>query len=444
MTDHMPPGWDNQVPPGPYGQPGYQPFGQPGMPGGQPGPPPYPRPGYGQGGYVPPGPGGWNAAPAPGGVPLRPLALGDILNGAVTLTRRNPAATFGLAAIVMTVYGVVSTIVERTYRARLATAQTGLQNGQSLTSQQAGHVFGSFLAALIPLVLVAVVLSLVLNAALTGMLSAVVGRGVLGRTTSLGEAWRMGRVGAVLAATVLLALLGVAVLVPVVIAVVVLALLHLTPVAVLLGVLGGIGCLVFEVLLVIRLSLTLPALVLERISPATAIKRSWQLSHGSFWRLFGIILLTWIIVGITADVLAIPFTIIGGIVGGGSGGLLGTAATTSVTALIIGAIGTVLAGTITRPVSAGVNVLLYVDLRMRREGLDLTLRGAAQNHSLAGDEFTAADIIMGFPLTTMRAFAGRDLSANPNIRAYLARVGARPAFQRAAKKGDPDLVPLLS
>ena len=32
----------------------------------------------------------------------------------------------------------------------------------------------------------------------------------------------------------------------------------------------------------------------------------------------------------------------------------------------------------------------------------------------------------------------------PNIRAYLARIGERPAFQRAAKKGDPDLVPLLS
>jgi hypothetical protein len=104
VTEQMPPGWENQVPPGPYGQPGYQPFGQPAPPG----PPPYPQPGYGQGGYgqggyVPPGQGGRNAAPAPGGVPLRPLALGDILNVAVTLARRNPAATFGLAAIVRTV-----------------------------------------------------------------------------------------------------------------------------------------------------------------------------------------------------------------------------------------------------------------------------------------------------------------------------------------------------
>ena len=61
----------------------------------------------------------------------------------------------------------------------------------------------------------------------------------------------------------------------------------------------------------------------------------------------------------------------------------------------------------------------------------------------AGDEFTAADIMMLFPLTTMRVFAPRDLAPYPNIRAYLARIGERPAYQRAAKKADPDLAPLL-
>ena len=62
---------------------------------------------------------------------------------------------------------------------------------------------------------------------------------------------------------------------------------------------------------------------------------------------------------------------------------------------------------------------------------------------LAGPDFTAADIMLAFPLTTMRMFAPRDLSPYPNIRAYLARLGARPAFQRAMSKADPDLaVPL--
>ena len=62
----------------------------------------------------------------------------------------------------------------------------------------------------------------------------------------------------------------------------------------------------------------------------------------------------------------------------------------------------------------------------------------------AGEAFTAADIMMLFPLTTGRVFIPRDLAPYPNIRAYLKRIGERPAFQRAAKKGDPDLTPLLS
>jgi glutathione S-transferase len=62
----------------------------------------------------------------------------------------------------------------------------------------------------------------------------------------------------------------------------------------------------------------------------------------------------------------------------------------------------------------------------------------------AGDDFTAADIIMGFPLTTMRAFAQHDLTPHPNIRAYLAKIGQRPAYQRAMAKGDPGMTPMLT
>jgi glutathione S-transferase len=62
---------------------------------------------------------------------------------------------------------------------------------------------------------------------------------------------------------------------------------------------------------------------------------------------------------------------------------------------------------------------------------------------LAGDAFTAADILTLFPLTTMRAFAPRDLTPYPNIRAYLLRLSQRPAFQRAMTKADPGFeVPL--
>src|SRR3984885_11885612 len=69
----------------PYGQqPGYgqQPYGQPGY-----GLPQYGGSPYGQ--WTPP-------APKPGVIPLRPLSVGEILDGAFTAVRRNPKATLGL------------------------------------------------------------------------------------------------------------------------------------------------------------------------------------------------------------------------------------------------------------------------------------------------------------------------------------------------------------
>jgi glutathione S-transferase len=63
---------------------------------------------------------------------------------------------------------------------------------------------------------------------------------------------------------------------------------------------------------------------------------------------------------------------------------------------------------------------------------------------LAGEALTAADIMSVFSLTTMRLFLPVDLAPCPHIRAYLRRIGERPAYRRAMAKGDPDLVPLLA
>ena len=63
---------------------------------------------------------------------------------------------------------------------------------------------------------------------------------------------------------------------------------------------------------------------------------------------------------------------------------------------------------------------------------------------LAGADFTAADIMTVFSLTTMRLFQPVDLEPYPNILAYLQRIGGRPAYRRAMAKGDPGLVPMLT
>jgi glutathione S-transferase len=69
----------------------------------------------------------------------------------------------------------------------------------------------------------------------------------------------------------------------------------------------------------------------------------------------------------------------------------------------------------------------------------------AQAAYLAGSELSAADIMTVFCLTTMRHFYPLDLAPYPQIRAYLQqRIGVREAYQRAMKKGDPDMAPMLS
>ena len=62
---------------------------------------------------------------------------------------------------------------------------------------------------------------------------------------------------------------------------------------------------------------------------------------------------------------------------------------------------------------------------------------------LAGDELTAADIMIFFSFTTMRSFTPYEVKPYPNILDYLKRVAARPAYQRAMQKGDPGMVPML-
>jgi glutathione S-transferase len=78
------------------------------------------------------------------------------------------------------------------------------------------------------------------------------------------------------------------------------------------------------------------------------------------------------------------------------------------------------------------NVLTLLDSRL------------AKATYLAGREFTAADIMSVFSLTTMRLFQPLDLQPYPSIRAYLRRIGERPAYRTAMAKSDPDLTPMLS
>jgi glutathione S-transferase len=88
-------------------------------------------------------------------------------------------------------------------------------------------------------------------------------------------------------------------------------------------------------------------------------------------------------------------------------------------------------------------VLVAARSRMDR-AFDLIEARTREAEYLAGSEFTSADIMIGFSLTTMRYFQPYDLARYQNILAYLERIAGRAAYQRAMEKGDPGMTLLLT
>jgi glutathione S-transferase len=62
----------------------------------------------------------------------------------------------------------------------------------------------------------------------------------------------------------------------------------------------------------------------------------------------------------------------------------------------------------------------------------------AKHPWFAGDAFTAADIMMSFPLTTMRRYLEYDTAPYANIRAWIVRIEQRPAYRKAMELAGPD------
>jgi glutathione S-transferase len=87
-------------------------------------------------------------------------------------------------------------------------------------------------------------------------------------------------------------------------------------------------------------------------------------------------------------------------------------------------------------------MLLNIRARLER-ALALMEKRLGEGPWLAGAEFTVADVMSVFSLTTMRLFYPLDLAPYPHILAWLARVGGREAYRRAMAKGDPGFVPML-
>ncbi|MFG3529404.1 glycerophosphoryl diester phosphodiesterase membrane domain-containing protein [Streptomyces sp. NPDC047917] len=351
--------------------PAQPPAGQwspPGTPGSGPGAPP--PAGWGGG---PQGP-GWGRPPfaaKPGVIPLRPLGVGEILDGAVSTMRAHWRTVLGITLAVSVVAQIAIILVERFLLPeppRIDPNATGSEALRQATDSAQSTLFSS-----LPSLLITMIATLIT----TSVLTVVISRSVLGRPVTLSDAWAEARprLPQLLGLTLLLALISAAVLA-----------VGLMPGMLIgsaagagLALLGFMAALCVVIWLMVRFCLASPALMLERQSITTSMRRSSKLVRGAWWRTFGILALTGLLTLIVAVIVTIPFGVIAVIVDGDG---IGSALTDGSSNfgwpfLIVSGIGEVIIATITYPLSAGVMALLYIDQRIRREALDLELARAA-------------------------------------------------------------------
>ncbi len=349
---------DSPRPGGGYAE---QPGGPLPPPGSSVGPPP---PGWGVG----PSPPGWQQLSPeqiarmhrPGIIPLAPLNLSDVFGGALTTMRRNPEATLGLAVLVLGAVLVPSLLLS-----------LGLQSLTALTPDDMaviGLLLPTFLSGLASL-------------ALSGFVIYVVSEAALGDKVGLGQTWRQvrGRLPALIGVTLLTTILVV--------------LLAAVPALLLVGVgaavggfgggtiavLGFVAMVVLVIWVGVRLMLSPAPVVLERAGPIGGMRRSWALTRGSqWWRIFGIYLLAAILTQIFAAAVSTPLQFL----------ILAVVDTASpdpallaTMLVLVQHLSQFLTGAVVTPFTAGVIALLYLDQRIRREGLDLSMQRAAQQRA---------------------------------------------------------------
>lgn len=355
------PGWGGQPP----GGPGY---GGPGGYGGGYGPGPGGHPGWG---------GGWGGPPPaakPGVIPLRPLGVGEILDGAVSTMRTHWRTVLGISLTVAVFTEIVVVLLQGLVLND--TASSDALNDPSATVDELSRALSDTLLSSGVILLISLLGTIVATALLTTVTS----RAVLGKSVTTAEAWRDARpqLAKLFGLTFLLPLIGVAVVAIGTVPGVLVALAGGGDGGVALAVLGGMAAGVVAIWLMVRFSLASPALMLEKQSIWKSVSRSAKLVRGSWWRVFGIQLLATIIANVVASIIVIPFTFLAAALSGdGVSGLFSGTADLGWTFLIVSGIGAVIGSMLTFPITAGVAVLLYIDQRIRREALDLDLARAA-------------------------------------------------------------------
>lgn len=308
----------------------------------------------------------WTVA-QPGIIPLRPLTVGELFNGAFQAVRVNPQTMFGFAFAIMAVVGLVQAFFASSSTTSLTRALSSGDTDDLVYSL--GSSMGSFATD---------GLTLLATAFLSGMLALTVWDAVLGRKSSPADAWHRfsPRFVPVLLATLLIGIIEF-------VAIVVVLLVFLIPLFLMIvntasarsydsasAGIGGAFSIIFLMIvaliviacfLTVKFAFTSSAVVLEGLGPVDAMKRSWSLSKGSFWRILGRI---WLIGIVTTLITSVLGAIVGAILG------VGANAADSLGLLVaFSAFVSALLSAVVIPVQSSFYTLMYLDERMRKENL---------------------------------------------------------------------------
>ena len=315
----------------------------------------------------------WTPAPRPGIIPLQPLTFGTILGRSFSALRHNPKVLLGFAMVVQTVAYLVVTVaisgIAFASFSRLDTVPAGTDEwdavltGSITLTALSGLVLG-LLAGAVGVLVQAVVISDVLHAAVAEKMTL---RMLWQRVRPV--AWRL------IGYTILLSL-AIGVIVIIVGGLIAVLAVAVPAAAVILGILVILAAIPISLWLAVKLLLVPAVLIVEHTSLGAALGRSWRLSRGRFWVILGILVLVSLVFGAVAQVVSIPFsflasaltTVIAPTGDESAAAIIGIVATLGLTQIVTLLIQSV--AVIVQSTAAG---LVYIDCRMRHEGLDLDL-----------------------------------------------------------------------
>lgn len=283
-------------------------------------------------------------------IPFSPIDVGQLVDGTVKAVLTNAKVMFTISLVTMAVLGLIAAAFSLATGGSVETSLDGTGATFKVEDASGWAAALEFLVDLIPpLASVLVAGALVLT-----VTNAVIGRKLtLSETLNLlkSRAWKLlgtaVLTGIVVFGAAAILLLGYSVVERV------LPDNFLLTILMLLYILAVPAVILW---LSVRLYFPTMVAVVEETSPVLALKRSWQLTSGSFWRIFGRLLLLFAAMGTATGILSGVVGLIGGSIPGAFGA--------SLTVFLVSLISELM-----MPFSASYDSLMYVDARMRAEDL---------------------------------------------------------------------------